>query len=153
MSDPGSAWADFCRRLGALAGALPDEERAEGARHLARQAVMALQGHLEHGDPAHPSLHRYEEPWVQWGGPNPDNVYVRAAIARLADPTAAQATAVLARESSGSSSVTRAAISRQLSAANANWAAAIEKAAITNDQRVTRREFAAVCVAILAMPR
>ena len=45
---------------------------------------MALQGHLEHGDPAHPSFHRYEEPWVQWGGPNPDNVYLRAPI----DPTA-----------------------------------------------------------------
>jgi hypothetical protein len=80
MTDPVQAWADFCRRVGALGEALPGEERAEGARHLARQVVMALQGHLEHGDPAHPSLHRYEEPWVQWGGPNPDNVYVRAAI-------------------------------------------------------------------------
>ena len=29
-------------------------------------------------------FHRYEEPWVQWGGPNPDNVYLRAPI----DPTA-----------------------------------------------------------------
>ena len=41
---------------------------------------MALQGQLEHGDPAHPTFHRYEEPWVQWGGPNPDNVYLRAPI-------------------------------------------------------------------------
>jgi hypothetical protein len=80
-----AAWEDFCRRLAALGTALPDDPsdssaRADGVRHLARQAVMALQGHLEHGDPAHPSFHRYEEPWVQWGGPNPDNVYLRAPI-------------------------------------------------------------------------
>ncbi len=80
------AWEDFCRRLGALGATLPEDpaERAAGVRHLARQAVMALQGHLEHGDARHPSLHRYEEPWVQWGGPNPDNVYLRAAV----DPAA-----------------------------------------------------------------
>jgi hypothetical protein len=55
-----AAWADFCARLGALGDTLPDDPaaRADGARHLARQAVMALQGHLEHGDPTHPSLHR-----------------------------------------------------------------------------------------------
>jgi len=41
---------------------------------------MALQAELEFADPATPVLHRYEEPWVQWGGPNPDNVYLRAAI-------------------------------------------------------------------------
>jgi hypothetical protein len=51
---------------------------------VARQIVMALQGELEHADPAHPTFHRYEEPWVQWGGPNPDNVYLRAPI----DPSA-----------------------------------------------------------------
>ncbi len=50
-------------------------------RHLARQLVLALQGEIEHGDPAFPTFHRYEEPWAQWGGPNPDNVYTRAAIA------------------------------------------------------------------------
>ena len=49
-------------------------------RHLTRQLVLALQGELEHGDPAVPTFHRYEEPWAQWGGPNPDNVYTRAAI-------------------------------------------------------------------------
>ena len=81
-----TAWADFCTRLAALGQTLPEDPaaRADGVRHLARQAVMALQGHLEHGDPAHPSFHRYEEPWVQWGGPNPDNVYLRAPI----DPAA-----------------------------------------------------------------
>ncbi|HET9558358.1 MAG TPA: DUF1214 domain-containing protein [Actinomycetota bacterium] len=85
----GAAWEDFCRRLAELGTTLPDDPadpgaRADGVRHLARQAVMALQGHFEHGDPGHPSFHRYEEPWVQWGGPNPDNVYLRAPI----DPAA-----------------------------------------------------------------
>lgn len=65
-----------------LGAALPDSPA--NTRHVARQLVMALQGHLEHGDPAHPTFHRYEEPWVQWGGPNPDNVYLRAPI----DPAA-----------------------------------------------------------------
>ena len=45
---------------------------------------MALQAELEFGDSSNPTFHRYEEPWVQWGGPNPDNVYARAAI----DPAA-----------------------------------------------------------------
>ena len=57
-----------------------DRGRAEGIRHLARQAGLALQGELEHADPAHPRLHRYELPWSQWGAPNPDNVYERCAI-------------------------------------------------------------------------
>jgi len=72
------AWAVFTERLSAAAGALP--EGPENARHLARQVVMALQGHLEHADVRHPTFHRYEEPWVPWGGPNPDNVYLRAPV-------------------------------------------------------------------------
>ncbi len=59
-------------------------DQAEGFRHLARQLSTALRAELEHANPEHPSFHRYEEPWSQWGGPNPDNVYVRATI----DPTA-----------------------------------------------------------------
>ena len=35
---------------------------------------------LEFGDPSRPAFHRYEQPWLQWGGPNPDNVYERCAI-------------------------------------------------------------------------
>jgi hypothetical protein len=56
----------------------------EGFRHLARQLSTALRAELEHADVEHPSFHRYEEPWSQWGGPNPDNVYLRATI----DPAA-----------------------------------------------------------------
>lgn len=89
--DVTSAWRSFCERLadvGERFAAEPfpvaEADRAECTRHLARQVVMALQGELEHGDPTDPTFHRYEEPWVQWGGPNPDNVYTRAAI----DPAA-----------------------------------------------------------------
>jgi len=86
-----AAWRDFCERVAVAGARLGDPPfpidaagRALGTRHLARQLVMALQGELEHGDATNPTFHRYEEPWVQWGGPNPDNVYERAAI----DPTA-----------------------------------------------------------------
>ena len=57
-----------------------ETDRALCARHVTRQLVMALQSELEFGDAANPMFHRYEEPWVQWGGPNPDNVYTRAAV-------------------------------------------------------------------------
>jgi hypothetical protein len=84
------AWSAFCARVGDLGGRLGREpfppteaDRALCVRHVARQVVMALQAELEFGDAANPLFHRYEEPWVQWGGPNPDNVYTRAAI----DPT------------------------------------------------------------------
>jgi hypothetical protein len=82
-----AAWRGLCERLagiGTRVGEAPfptsGSEHAVDVRHIARQLVLALQGELEHGDPAHPSFHRYEEPWAQWGGPNPDNVYTRAAI-------------------------------------------------------------------------
>jgi hypothetical protein len=80
-------WPQFCARLAAAGDAISDgaygssdADRALATRHLARQAVIALQGELEHGDARFPSFHRYEEPWAQWGGPNPDNVYLRAPI-------------------------------------------------------------------------
>ena len=87
----GEAWGRWTSSLTALARRLTEDDfptddrgRAEGIRHLARQAELALQGELEHSDPRHPRLHRYELPWSQWGAPNPDNVYLRCAI----DPTA-----------------------------------------------------------------
>ena len=92
MSDSaGEAWARWNTTLTALADRLTgadwptdDRGRAEGIRHLARHAGLALQGELEHSDDRFPRLHRYELPWSQWGAPNPDNVYERCAI----DPTA-----------------------------------------------------------------
>lgn len=88
MADPaGDAWERWTASLAALSrrlteGDFPTDEhgRAEGIRHLARQASLALQGELEHSDPRHPRLHRYELPWSQWGAPNADNIYARCAI-------------------------------------------------------------------------
>lgn len=83
------AWREWCERLAAVGDRLahppfPADTRAQGLRHLARQVLVALEGELAHGDAAYPSFHRYEAPWSQWGGPNPDNVYIRARI----DPAA-----------------------------------------------------------------
>src|SRR5258708_23497220 len=90
-TDVEGAWRGFCDRLAVLGTRLAADpypasgpDQALCARHLARQLVMALQAELALGDAANPIFHRYEEPWVQWGGPNPDNVYSRAAI----DPAA-----------------------------------------------------------------
>ena len=88
MSDPaGEAWARWMSTLATLSERLTGDDfptdargRAEGIRHLARQAGLALQGELEHADARRPRLHRYELPWSQWGAPNPDNVYSRCAI-------------------------------------------------------------------------
>lgn len=92
MRDPGgAAWARWTAGLAGLSERLTGDDfpidergRAEGLRHLARQAAFALRGELDHADPRHPRLHRYELPWSQWGAPNPDNVYERCAI----DPAA-----------------------------------------------------------------
>src|SRR5258705_7265542 len=91
MTEPDPAWqhpVDRFAAVGARVGAAPfpesGVEHATNLRHVARHLVLALQGELEFADPAAPMFHRYEEPWAQWGGPNPDNVYTRAAI----DPAA-----------------------------------------------------------------
>lgn len=83
----GGAWQDFCRRLMAagdaiLADGFPGApaDRAEGFRWLTRLVVHAAQMEVEAGDPRHPFFVRYETPHNQWGGPNPDNVYLRANV-------------------------------------------------------------------------
>ena len=82
------AWRQFCERLGEVGAGLAGSpfpasgpEHALNVRHMTRQLVLALQGEVEHSDASFPTFHRYEEPWAQWGGPNPDNVYTRAPIA------------------------------------------------------------------------
>jgi hypothetical protein len=81
------AWQQLCERLSTIGNRLEAEpfpgagpHHVRDVRHLARQLVLALQGEVEHADAAAPSFHRYEEPWAQWGGPNPDNVYTRAVV-------------------------------------------------------------------------
>ena len=83
----GQAWHDFCDRLKAVGdGILADDfpgaprERAEGFRWLTRLMVYAVRMEVEAGDPLHPHFVKYETPDNQWGGPNPDNLYLRANI-------------------------------------------------------------------------
>lgn len=87
----GGVWREWCARLSAVGDRLLGDEfpgdergRAEGVRALTRKVVYALQMEVEAGDPDHPTFVRLQDPYNQWGGPNPDNVYLRAAI----DPTA-----------------------------------------------------------------
>jgi hypothetical protein len=82
-----AAWAAWCDRLKAVGASIsqqgfPQDERdrAEGFRWLTRLMVHATQMELEAGDPRFPLFVRYETPTNQWGGPNPDNVYLRANI-------------------------------------------------------------------------
>jgi hypothetical protein len=113
--------------------------------------LLSLYGILDRRAPIHHRNGALREQWT-WG---PDEAVgesdVRAAIARLSDPTAAAPATKPVSENK--QSITRAELTRLLSAANTGWKAAIEKTAIKNEQRVTRREFAAVCTTILAMPR
>ena len=83
----GEAWAECCRRLEALGQTLLAPEfpkdprgRSEGFRALARQLAFALEWEVLASDPRAPAFVRFQDPRVQWGGPNPDNAYWRAAI-------------------------------------------------------------------------
>lgn len=83
----GEAWHQWCDRLKAagdtiLQPGFPESpsDRAEGFRWLTRLMVHATQIEIEAGDPLHPHFVRYETPTNQWGGPNPDNIYLRANV-------------------------------------------------------------------------
>ena len=114
--------------------------------------LLALYGILDRPAPIHKRNGPLREKWT-WGPDEPVAMAdVEAALARLADPTATSNGATTATERSGA--VTRAQINRLVTAANPKWAAAAAgKASIADDQSVSRREFAAVCVEILMMPR
>jgi hypothetical protein len=83
----GDAWRDFCDRLRAVGDIIRSEdhpdtlrERAEGFRWLTRLLSHSLTQEIEAGDPLFPRFVRYETPGTQWGGPNPDNTYLRASV-------------------------------------------------------------------------
>lgn len=83
----GNAWHEFCDRLKGVGDKITGEgfpqevrERTEGFRYLTRLLSYAMQMEIECSDPAYPQLCRYETPHNQWGGPNPDNTYLRTAI-------------------------------------------------------------------------
>lgn len=83
----GEAWREWCDRLKAVGDAIlesdfPSDERTrtEGYRALTRLLRYATRLELEAADPAFPDFVRHGEPDSQWGGPNPDNSYLRAVI-------------------------------------------------------------------------
>jgi len=83
----GDAWRDWCDRLKAAGESILSEDfpktpgdRAEGFRWLTRLVVHAIQLEMEAGDTQHPCFIRHETPILQWGGPNPDNIYLRANV-------------------------------------------------------------------------
>lgn len=83
----GEAWSGFCRRLEALGAEIlrPDVpatplDRAEGFRHLTRTLVSALQQVVEYSDVMRPVFYQNPAADVKWGGDNPDNLYLHAAI-------------------------------------------------------------------------
>ena len=86
MSDLGAAWRGLCDRLAALgerlerADDLDPRQRAEGYRAITRWLSYAAQQEIEAGDPRFPGFVSFQNPWNQWGGPNPDNVYLRANV-------------------------------------------------------------------------
>jgi hypothetical protein len=87
----GQAWRDWCDRLRALGDRILGDDypgdardRAEGVRAMARKIVYATQMEIEAGDAEFPTFVRLQDPYNQWGGPNPDNIYLRACI----DPSA-----------------------------------------------------------------
>src|SRR5207245_1218658 len=67
------------RRAGEEFSADP-RARSEGYRAITRWLVYATQQEIEAGDPRFPGFVSHQNPWNQWGGPNPDNVYLRANI-------------------------------------------------------------------------
>jgi hypothetical protein len=83
----GQSWDEFCDALKdarrfilrpeAPAG---EVDRAEGFRHLARLARIALEQMLEGADPDFPLLFRSITPTQKYGGDSPDNVYHNATI-------------------------------------------------------------------------
>ncbi len=80
-------WRDACARLGEIGSEIlsdpivsTDREQAEGIRHLLRQLMFTVRSEIEYADPAHPTLFRFDDDVVKWGGPNADNHYLRAAV-------------------------------------------------------------------------
>lgn len=83
----GQARHEFCDRLKASGDLILGEEfpqdalgRTEGYRGIIRLLAHAMRMEIESGDPLYPVMMRDEEPHNQWGGPNPDNTYMRASI-------------------------------------------------------------------------
>ncbi len=82
-----SAWTQFTERMAALGDRVvgPDFPGGEGdrvrlQRHLIGVMIEGLQWQIDHADAAHPVLMASNGRFQQWGAPNADNVYYRAAV-------------------------------------------------------------------------
>ena len=82
-----TAWASWCDQLKASGRRLVDEDFppsdrdvAEGFRNLGRLAVLGWLRNVEFNDAAFPAFLRVMDDVTQWGGPNPDNTYLRAVV-------------------------------------------------------------------------
>lgn len=78
-------WREFCdglKELGEIieSEAQDDLERAEGYRYLTRLSRLALEMHLEHGNPDNPSFYSLSHKTAKIGADNPDNLYLNASI-------------------------------------------------------------------------
>jgi hypothetical protein len=87
VSDPATAWRDFCAKLAdagdiILAPDVPDDPliRAEGFRYLSRLTKLALEQYVEASDPDFPSFYKLSHETAKIGADNPDNVYWNASI-------------------------------------------------------------------------
>ena len=83
----GSAWEQFCDRLKTLAPEVTrsdipggEQDRAEGVRHLTRLLSYALDVAVEFSDSDRPVFHPHPQLSYKWGGDNPDNLYLHAAV-------------------------------------------------------------------------
>ncbi|MCB1676916.1 MAG: DUF1214 domain-containing protein [Halioglobus sp.] len=83
----GKAWQEFCDQLREVGNQLlgddfpqSERDRMEGFRYLTHLLSFSMQMEIESGNTSYPAFTRYEQPHNQWGGPNPDNTYLRAHI-------------------------------------------------------------------------
>ena len=87
LEEATAAWQALCRALEAtgteaLAKTLTHDEvdLAEGLRHMARMAQLALSGSLENKDATHPYLWPALDPHKKMGGDNPQGLYLSGPI-------------------------------------------------------------------------
>ncbi len=83
----GETWVRFCDTLGRAGQQILRPEapvdaltRAEGWRYLTRLARIALEMHVEYGDPLYPGFVRPSHETAKIGADNPDNLYLSARL-------------------------------------------------------------------------
>jgi hypothetical protein len=92
VTDPATAWTDFCAKLAeagqiVLAPDVPTDPlvRAEGFRYLSRLTKLALEQYVEASDPDFPFFYKLSHETGKIGADNPDNIYWNASISGTSD--------------------------------------------------------------------